>query len=140
MQTENNATVSINVDLNNQTVTKALANFFLEVSGQKVGIFSEVNDTEKAIVKEAKAKVEKTKPAETPEAKEESKTSEEPAKEEAPTHDIKLEDVRALVQAKVGAGHRDEIKKKLTSYKANNVTNVDPKFYPEFMEYLNTLA
>lgn len=50
-----------------------------------------------------------------------------------------IEEVRALLAQKV-ADHRQEIKNKLTTLGAPNVTNLDPAKYTEFADYLKSLS
>lgn len=58
--------------------------------------------------------------------------------ETSETETIQIEGVRALVSKKAKS-HRSEIKEKLTFYEASNVTGLDSKHYPEFVEFLNKL-
>ena len=54
------------------------------------------------------------------------------------TASLKIEDVRPLLAKKVGT-HRQDIKDKLTEFGAPNLTALEPKFYAEFVDFLNSL-
>ena len=157
---ENQNILTLSIDLTNRTQTTALAGFFLALSGDQIAITSEIKETsvvssknkvEKPIAKEKKVVVSETpmqidaKNMETAaevknEKPENVEVESEPEVESDPetVSNIKVEDVRALLQKKV-SNHRFEIKKKLTDFKANNVTALDSKHYPEFMDFLNAL-
>ena len=69
------------------------------------------------------------------------KASKEEPKEEVQEEEeqkIKIESVRALLAKKVES-HRTEIKNKLTELGANNVSSLDEKHYPDFVDFLNGL-
>lgn len=60
-------------------------------------------------------------------------------KKETPVTSIKIEDVRSLLAKKVDS-HRTEVKSKLTSLGANNVSSLKSESYQEFIDFLNSLS
>lgn len=89
--------------------------------------------------KPAPKKKEKPTPKEeeksTPKEEEEKST---PKEEPTEDHEITIDEVRTELAKKV-KDHRDAIKKKLTELEASNVTSLQSKHYPEFMEFLEGL-
>lgn len=78
--------------------------------------------------------------ASAPEVAKKAPVKEEAEKEAEPVEEkIEIKDVRALLSKKV-ADHRTEIKEKLTELGANNVTSLDEKHYPAFMDFLNNFV
>ena len=144
---DNTAKLELTIDLSNKEQTAAFANLFLALAGQTQTfvVAEETSKTTKKVdsPKKETHKQEPAKTVETPaaqaaaeEAPEEKKEAPE-EKKEAQTQ-IKIEDVRALLQTKV-ANHRDKIKEKLTSYGANNVTSLKQEYYQEFSDFLKAL-
>ena len=144
---DNTAKLELTIDLSNKEQTAAFANLFLALAGQTQTfvVAEETSKTTKKVdsPKKETPKQEQAKTVETPaaqaaaeEAPEEKKEAPE-EKKEAQTQ-IKIEDVRALLQTKV-ANHRDTIKEKLTSYGANNVTSLKQEYYQEFSDFLKAL-
>ena len=131
------------IDLSNKEQTAAFANLFLALAGQTQTLIvtEETSKTTKKVdsPKKETPKQETAKTVETPAAKEEAEEAQEvpEEKKEAQTQ-IKIEDVRALLQTKV-ANHRDKIKEKLTSFGANNVTSLKQEYYQEFSDFLKAL-
>ena len=130
---DNTAKLELTIDLSNKEQTAAFANLFLALAGQTQTfvVAEETSKTTKKVdsPKKETPKQEPAKTVETPAAQ--------AAAEEAQTQ-IKIEDVRALLQTKV-ANHRDKIKEKLTSYGANNVTSLKQEYYQKFYDFLKAL-
>ena len=137
---DNTAKLELTIDLSNKEQTAAFANLFLALAGQ-TQTFVVTEETSKTTKKVDSPKKEtpKQEPAKTVETPAAQATAEEvpEEKKEAQTQ-IKIEDVRALLQTKV-ANHRDTIKEKLTSYGANNVTSLKQEYYQEFSDFLKAL-
>ena len=137
---DNTAKLELTIDLSNKEQTAAFANLFLALAGQTQAfvVAEETSKTTKKIdsPKKETPKQESAKTVETPAAQAAAEEAPE-EKKEAQTQ-IKIEDVRALLQTKV-ANHRDTIKEKLTSYGANNVTSLKQEFYQEFADFLKAL-
>lgn len=93
---------------------------------------AEENLEEEALEDDAPGNEQPSKPAE-PEVPQTPQKPEKPAAEA-----YTIEEVRALLAQKV-ADHRQEIKNKLTSLGAPNVTNLDPAKYIEFANFLKAL-
>ena len=137
---DNTAKLELTIDLSNKEQTAAFANLFLALAGQTQTfvVAEETSKTTKKVdsPKKETPKQEQAKTVETPAAQAAAEEAPE-EKKEAQTQ-IKIEDVRALLQTKV-ANHRDTIKEKLTSYGANNVTSLKQEFYQEFVDFLKAL-
>ena len=137
---DNTAKLELTIDLSNKEQTAAFANLFLALAGQTqtLVVAEETSKTTKKIdsPKKETPKQEPAKTVETPAAQAAAEEAPE-EKKEAQTQ-IKIEDVRALLQTKV-ANHRDTIKEKLTSYGANNVTSLKQEYYQEFSDFLKAL-
>ena len=137
---DNTAKLELTIDLSNKEQTAAFANLFLALAGQ-TQTFVVAEETSKTTKKVDSPKKEtpKQEPAKTVETPATQAAAEEAPEEkkEAQTQ-IKIEDVRALLQTKV-ANHRDTIKEKLTSYGANNVTSLKQEYYQEFYDFLKAL-
>ena len=137
---DNTAKLELTIDLSNKEQTAAFANLFLALAGQ-TQTFVVAEETSKSTKKVDSPKKEtpKQEPAKTVETPAAQAAAEEAPEEkkEAQTQ-IKIEDVRALLQTKV-ANHRDTIKEKLTSYGANNVTSLKQEYYQEFSDFLKAL-
>ena len=137
---DNTAKLELTIDLSNKEQTAAFANLFLALAGQTQTLIvaEETSKTTKKVdsPKKETPKQEQAKTVETPAAQAAAEEAPE-EKKEAQTQ-IKIEDVRALLQTKV-ANHRDTIKEKLTSYGANNVTSLKQEFYQEFVDFLKAL-
>ena len=137
---DNTAKLELTIDLSNKEQTAAFANLFLALAGQTQTLIvaEETSKTTKKVdsPKKETPKQEPAKTVETPAAQAAAEEAPE-EKKEAQTQ-IKIEDVRALLQTKV-ANHRDTIKEKLTSYGANNVTSLKQEFYQEFVDFLKAL-
>ena len=137
---DNTAKLELTIDLSNKEQTAAFANLFLALAGQ-IQTFVVAEETSKTTKKVDSPKKEtpKQEPAKTVETPAAQAAAEEAPEEkkEAQTQ-IKIEDVRALLQTKV-ANHRDTIKEKLTSYGANNVTSLKQEYYQEFSDFLKAL-
>lgn len=137
---DNTAKLELTIDLSNKEQTAAFANLFLALAGQ-TQTFVVAEETSKTTKKVDSPKKEtpKQEPAKTVETLAAQAAAEEAPEEkkEAQTQ-IKIEDVRALLQTKV-ANHRDTIKEKLTSYGANNVTSLKQEYYQEFYDFLKAL-
>lgn len=65
-------------------------------------------------------------------------TKTEPKVETSGEEQPKIEEVRTWLNKKVD-DHRDQIKKKLTSLGANNVSTLDPSHFAEFLTFLKGL-
>lgn len=137
---DNTAKLELTIDLSNKEQTAAFANLFLALAGQTQTfvVAEETSKTTKKVdsPKKETPKQEPAKTVETPAAQAAAEEAPE-EKKEAQTQ-IKIEDVRALLQTKV-ANHRDTIKEKLTSYGANNVTSLKQEYYQEFSDFLKAL-
>ena len=137
---DNTAKLELTIDLSNKEQTAAFANLFLALAGQTQTLIvaEETSKTTKKVdsPKKETPKQEPAKTVETPAAQAAAEEAPE-EKKEAQTQ-IKIEDVRALLQTKV-ANHRDTIKEKLTSYGANNVTSLKQEYYQEFSDFLKAL-
>ena len=137
---DNTAKLELTIDLSNKEQTAAFANLFLALAGQTqtLVVAEETSKTTKKVdsPKKETPKQEPAKTVETPAAQAAAEEAPE-EKKEAQTQ-IKIEDVRALLQTKV-ANHRDTIKEKLTSYGANNVTSLKQECYQEFSDFLKAL-
>ena len=137
---DNTAKLELTIDLSNKEQTAAFANLFLALAGQTQTfvVAEETSKTTKKVdsPKKETPKQEPAKIVETPAAQAAAEEAPE-EKKEAQTQ-IKIEDVRALLQTKV-ANHRDTIKEKLTSYGANNVTSLKQEYYQEFYDFLKAL-
>jgi outer membrane biosynthesis protein TonB len=129
---KNKAKITAHVDLNDSTQVDALK-IFLEALKQEPAATEKPAAIEKpAAKKAAPKKAKKAEPKEEP--KEEAK---EEAKEEV-TSEIKIDDVRTQLSAKVN-DNRDAIKQKLTDLGANNISSLDPAHYQELFDYLKAL-
>ena len=137
---DNTAKLELTIDLSNKEQTAAFANLFLALAGQTQTLIvaEETSKTTKKVdsPKKETPKQEPAKTVETPAAQAAAEEAPE-EKKEAQTQ-IKIEDVRALLQTKV-ANHRDTIKEKLTSYGANNVTSLKQEYYQKFYDFLKAL-
>ena len=137
---DNTAKLELTIDLSNKEQTAAFANLFLALAGQTQTLIvaEETSKTTKKVdsPKKETPKQEQAKTVETHAAQAAAEEAPE-EKKEAQTQ-IKIEDVRALLQTKV-ANHRDTIKEKLTSYGANNVTSLKQEYYQKFYDFLKAL-
>ena len=129
--------VKVVIDVQDQRQVEALNNLVAALAGdQAPQIIAQA--PEKAVApKQEKPKAEK--PKAEPAKEEVAETKETPAeetKDDAP--EIKVEEVRALLAKKV-ENNRSEIKSKLTTLGAHNVTALAKDKYPEFVEFLNGL-
>ena len=137
---DNTAKLELTIDLSNKEQTAAFANLFLALAGQTQTfvVAEETSKTTKKVdsPKKETPKQEPAKTVETPAAQ--AAAEEAPEEKKEAQMQIKIEDVRALLQTKV-ANHRDTIKEKLTSYGANNVTSLKQEYYQEFSDFLKAL-
>lgn len=125
----NQVEVKVLVDVQDPKQVQALNALFAALAGEQVPqTKTEQKPTPKVT---EKPKAEKPK-EETPAIQETTK------EEKGDTHEIKIEEVRALLAKKV-ENNRAEIKTKLTALNAPNVTALDKSNYPEFVEFLNGL-
>lgn len=128
--------IKMMVDLEDPNQLKAVTEFFSAMSGSAPA----ESVTQKPVDAKPPKKDKPTKvetPVETQdnagsEAKPESKV--ETSEKEQP----KIEEVRTWLNKKVD-DHRDQIKKKLTSLGANNVSTLDPSHFAEFLTFLKGL-
>ena len=140
---DNHAKLELSIDLTNKDQVAAFANLFLALAGQTSTTIVVENSSEQT-AKEEKKSMLPNKPAAEPveQSKEEPKVSSKPTEVNADavsdSPEIKVEDVRSMLQKKV-SNHRDSIKEKLTSLGAANVTALDSSKYKEFMDFLNSL-
>lgn len=145
------AKIEVTFDVTNANHVQSLNAFLMAIGDNSAGSKAEIS-------KESKKEESATAPAtEEPKRKRRTKAEIEAEKEQAAevenedvaeeeaeeveaeeTVSLKIEDVRPLLAKKVGT-HRQAIKDKLTEFGAPNLTALEPKFYAEFVDFLNSL-
>lgn len=138
--------VKFEVDLRNPAHVAALKDFITILSEEKripqgINVTEVRQDPKQDEPKQSRRSRKQEQATNGVENHEEAQGLEVPANEDFDTvlkSSIKIEDVRAVLSKKVN-DHRAEIKTELTRLGAANVTSLEEKHYPEFMEFLKEL-
>ena len=129
--------LELEIDPANGKVAEALANLILVSGGGVVTQNTENPAKVETVVEEPKTKKAVKETFKVP--AEETPTQTAPASEQEGSTTVSLQDVREALGPKVET-HREAIKTKLTACdNAPNAGKLDPKFYGEFLDFLNNL-
>jgi len=109
-----------------------------------VDMLSKLIGSPKVEAKVAEPKKEAAKKTAAPVAENTAETTTAPAASETPKEEVsedvpKIDDIRLLLNNKVGEGFRDKIKAKLTELGATSLTVLDVKHHKVFNDFLNGL-